>query len=447
MQPIKFINTVIAAALFCCTVCGCKQEKKAKTSAGPAKKKIITVPAGAAIFYNGKEIGQTPYVLKAKPKSYTIRLIKHGYKPRFAYFTVKKGKNSPETFKLEPASSSVLIDSVPQKAYVIRDGKNLGETPIVLSDLAFGSYAVKLQKSGYSSKDVFFKVDSERPSKITTALESNIGSIYIGSNPRGARIYHNNKNIGITPFNGEFPDGTHEFTLRYNNYATVTAKVTIQKGKRISLHRNLNLLPGSFYITSTPSKARVTFNGKYMGMTPISLRDIQSNVNHNISVTYSGFSTQTLSRKTSPGRQEPIHFNLKRNRGDLELVVNPPGVTVYIDNIKRGVSQKSESEKMAKVMVIKNLTPGEHTLRYAHRRARPASKSRKIKIVAGEVTRLEPLSLWIPNAEIIYTDDSVEPVIILSRNKDGVFVEPYNGIRYTVLFSNIKKINYFKNKE
>ena len=361
--------------------------------------------------------------------------------------TVKKGQNTPSTFKLEPASSSVLLESVPGQAAVIRDGNRIGETPLVISDLAYGSYTVRLEKTGHSAKDVKFSVNSERPQKIKTTLISNIGSIHITSNPKGAQIYHNGKNIGTTPFTGEFPDGKQTFTLRRSNYTPVTATVNILKNKRNSLHRELNLLPGSFYITSTPSKARVVFNGKYMGVTPLQLPDVQSNLTHRIKVSLNGYASQSIHRKTSPGRREPIHFNLKRSLGDLELVINPPGVTVYVDDIKYGVTKKADSEKISKVMSIKNLTPGEHVIRYAHSRARPASKSRKIKIVAGEVTRPEPMSLWIPNAEIIYTDDSTEAVIILSKNNQGVFVEPYNGIRYTILHKNIKKINYLNEKE
>ena len=98
-------------------------------------------------------------------------------------------------------------------------------------------------------------------------------------------------------------------------------------------------------------------------------------------------------------------------------------------------------------MVVKNLSPGTHTIRYTHRRAIPTSKTIKVKITAGETTRIDSLSLWVPNAELIYNDDSRETVIILSEDGKGVYVEPQNGIRYTVLRSKLKKINYFKDKE
>lgn len=447
MKAIKHINALLIAALLCAGICGCKQDTKTTKKITTAKKKIISVPSGAKIFYNGEEIGTTPYILTAKPNSYTVKLVKNGYKTRFANFTVKKGKNSPETFNLAPASSSVLIETVPSKVSIIRDNKRIGETPMVLNDLAFGTYNIRLERSGYSPQDVSFTINSVRPQKITTKLASNIGTVQITSYPSRARIYHNNKYIGMTPLNAEFHDGKHTFVLKLNSYAEVSADIVIQKGTKRKLHRNLTLLPGSFYITSSPSKARVTFDNKYMGMTPLLIKDASSNIDHKISVSGGGYYPQTITRKTSPGKREPVHFVLKRNRGDLELVINPPGVTVYIDNIKRGITQKSDSNKMSNVMLIKNLTPGEHTVRFAHRRARPSSKSFKVEIIPGETTRPKPMSLWIPNAEITFNNDSTEVVIILSESKDTIYVEPYDGIRYTVLKKDVKKINHFKDNE
>ena len=98
-------------------------------------------------------------------------------------------------------------------------------------------------------------------------------------------------------------------------------------------------------------------------------------------------------------------------------------------------------------MTIRNLKPGNHTIRYTHRRAIPSSKTKRIEIIAGETARPDPLFLWVPNAEIVYNDDSKETVIIISEDGRGIYVEPSNGIRYTVLRSKIRKINYFKDKE
>ena len=442
----RLINISVVIFLICTGLTGCKDKKQ---SAQPVKgrKKIITEPAGASIIYNGREIGVTPYTITAKPGKYTVKLEKNGYSSRYASFSIAPGMNKEEKFKIPQASSAVLIESIPSKAYVVYRGKRIGETPLVMPELSFGEYSVRLEKSGHAPKDAIFTVASERPHKVTVPLESNIGSITINSSPRGASVYLNGKNIGITPFTVEYPDGEYNISVRHPNYTSFESKIIIQKGKKIVKNYTLHLIPGEFEIVSNPAGAKVSVNGRYMGVTPLILKKQRANINHNITITSTGYETVKDTLKAAPGRREKKVYVLKRNLGDLELVINPPGVTVYIDGVKYAVTQKAENSKLSQVMTVKNLKPGDHIIRCTHRRGRPASKTKNVKIIAGETVRPAPMSLWIPNAEIIYNDDSSEQVVILSKNRDGVFVEPPNGIRYTILNSKIKTINYFKDSE
>lgn len=446
MQTLKYIRIISLASALTLLFVGCGKNDKNK-NAVKGTKLIQTKPAGASIIFNGNEIGKTPYTVTAKPNFYVVKLTKHGYRPRYASFNIKNGKNSASTYTLEAASASALIESKPSGAYVTYNGKRIGETPCVLPDLPFGNHTVNLQRSGSAPKDLSFNINSERPLKISTLLESNIGNIYITSNPSGAKVILNGKNIGITPLRREYPDGEYKITLQRSNYLDHTSTLVIRKGAHIQKNYKLNLLPGAFKIVTNPAGAKVYFGGRFIGNSPVTVKDQLANTDHHLIVTLDGYATLKNKIRTSPGRQETFTFNLKRNRGDLEFVINPPGVTVFIDGKKYCVTQKSDTEKTSKVITVKNMTPGNHTIRYTHRRAIPSSKTKRVEVVAGETTRLDPLSLWVPNAEIIYNDDSRDTVIILSEDGKGVYIEPLNGIRYTVLRTKIKKINYFKDNE
>lgn len=440
---IRIIFVVLALSVF---FIGCKETEKSKKSA-KSTKLIQSTPAGAAILFNGSEIGKTPYTVTAKPNFYVIKLAKHGYRTRYVSFNLKAGSNPAGKYTLEPASASVLVDSSPKGAYVTFNNKRVGETPCVLPDLPFGNHSVRLTKSGCAPKDLTFSVNSERPIKVSSTLESNIGNIHITSNPSEARVLMNGKPVGITPLRGEYPDGEYKIKLQRSNYLDHTATLIVRKGANIRKHYKLHLRPGTFRIVTNPAGAKVYFGGKFVGNSPVTIKDQVANTDHHLIITHSGYATLRNKIRTTPGREEVFTYNLKRNRGDLEFVINPPGVTVFIDGKKYCVTQKSDTDKTSKVITVKNLTPGNHVIRYTHRRAVPASNTIRVKISAGEITRLDPISLWVPNAEIIYNDDSKENVIILSEDGKGVYVAPLNGIRYTVLRSKIKKINYFKDNE
>ena len=446
MKYFRHINFIFLITALCIFACGCKKTAPKEVD-NKGKKLIQTTPAGASIIYKGKELGKTPYTIKAKPNFYVLKLTKQGYRPRYISFNIKKGENKSEKYPLEAATASALVESNPSGAYVTYKGQRIGETPCVLPDLSFGTHTIHLEKGGYGAKDLSFNVTSDRPLKISSSLESNIGTIIINTNPQGARVILDGKNIGITPFKGEYPDGEYKMTLQRSNYLDFTTTLAISKGKTVKRNYKLHQLPGSFKIITDPPGAKIYFGGKFVGNSPVTIKNQTANQDHPLIIQAPGFANQKHNIRTSPGREETFTYNLKRNRGDLELVINPPGVTVYVDNEKYGVTQKADTDKTSKVMVIKNLTPGTHTIRYTHRRANPTSKTIKVKITAGETTRFDPLSLWVPNAELIYKDDSRETVIILSEDSRGVYVEPQNGIRYTVLRSKLQKINYFKDKE
>ena len=439
--PIFILLIVFAAA-------GCKKDNKNQTTKkAVGTKQIISDPAGASIYYGGKEIGKTPYTITAKPKFYTVKLVKNGYRSQFLSFQIKNGQNPKSSVSLDAHKSSVMIDSRPTKATVIFNEKKIGETPLIISDLSMGEHFVRLEKSGYSPKDVTFKINSERPQKVISVLDSNIGRMQIDSAPRGAKIIIEGKTIGITPFNGEYPDGTYQITLQAPNYRDYTTTIAIQKGKPTRIAPKLQLLPCSFEFKTVPSGAKVYWGGRYAGTTPLVIKDQIANTPYNLRIQLEGYETINTKLKTSPGKHEIKTFEFKRNRGDLDLVVNPAGVTVYLNNKKIGVTQESENRQTSKVMSIKNLKPGIYTVYCTHRRAIPNGKTKKIEVKAGETTRPAPISLWVPNAEVIYNDDSRESFIILSKHDNGIFVKTQDNISFTILHSKIKKINYFKDDQ
>ena len=446
MKSFKYIKYISLAVILSIFAAGCKDNAKKKTD-NRGTKLIQSDPAGASIIYNGRELGKTPYTVTAKPNFYVIKLVKDGFRTHYASFNIKSGKNSEEIYKLTPASASALIESKPTGAYVTYNGNRVGETPCVLPDLPFGSHNIRLEKSGHAPKDLTFDVKSERPLKISAALASNIGNITITSVPSGAKVLLNGEHIGITPLKREYPDGEYKLTLQRSNYLELNTTLAVRKGADVKRNYKLQLLPGSFKIITNPAGAKILFGGKFVGNSPVTITDQVANQNHTLIIQMDGFAAQTHKISTSPGKEETFTYNLKRNRGDLELVINPPGVTVFVDGEKYGVTEKADTDKTSKVMTIRNLKPGNHTIRYTHRRAIPSSKTKRIEIIAGETARPDPLFLWVPNAEIVYNDDSKETVIIISEDGRGIYVEPSNGIRYTVLRSKIRKINYFKDKE
>ena len=65
----------------------------------------------------------------------------------------------------------MFVDSRPQKARVIVDGRFVGVTPVRLPDLPLGRHAVRLEMSGYRSFATTVGVKAGEQARVTAALE------------------------------------------------------------------------------------------------------------------------------------------------------------------------------------------------------------------------------------------------------------------------------------
>jgi len=129
---------------------------------------------------------------------------------------------SPSPTKSLPTSGRLVVRSTPSKAAVTVNGKWSGRTPLTLDDLKFGKYAVRVVQEGFevgrsqvelSPGAASRTVDvTLRPSKSATASTrpsqsavppaskpAATGEIYVDSRPRGARVFVNGKEVGVTP--------------------------------------------------------------------------------------------------------------------------------------------------------------------------------------------------------------------------------------------------------
>lgn len=457
MYIFKHLNKIISAFMLIAVLTACSSEESdSKTKQKDSlraqnrekgSKKILTEPAGASIIYKGKVLGKTPHTLKASVNHYTIKLEKEGYRSQFFSFDMEEDENTPATITLEKTKASVKLTSSPSEATVIYNNRPIGNTPYIMRDLEPGTYNVMLKKTGHDARNVTFKIENAIPKTINTKLERNFGKVRITSSPSGASVYLNGKKIGITPFTNEYEDGQYKFKLKSPNHTDADLVINIIKGKTVAKYHKFNLLSSSFVIRSGNIKAKVFWNGKYIGVTPVAIKDQPPNYTHSVRLEANGYATQTHKVKTTPGKTETLDYEMKRNRGDLELIINPAGVTVFLNGKRIGVTQMSENKRDSKVMKINNLPPGTYEVSYTHRRAQPNRGTKTVKIKAGETTRPEPMSLWIPNAEIFYTNGSSEYVIITGETATTIDIEPQSGIRYSFNKSKIKEIKRFDQKE
>lgn len=260
--------------------------------------------AGAEIYVNDKKIGTVPYTKKDRwdvGENYRI-MISNGelYKTYNSTFSIRKGETTRLTPKLESnfAETTITVDN---NAEIFIEGQSRGHGKWT-GPLRAGTYNVECRLDNrYRStrRQITIKPDEaetfqmDAPTPIT-------GSIYVTSNPSGAHIELDGKDAGQTP--KELRDvliGQHTVRVLRDGYRAEEKNVAVTEGKTAEAEFQLRD-EARFTIQSQP-RARLTLNGKDVGLTPYSFDgasgeyDIRLNCNK-----YKTYHQKTTLRASAP---------------------------------------------------------------------------------------------------------------------------------------------------
>lgn len=437
------LGLLTAFVVFATSGCGRGESEKPKVT------RVITLdsdPQGASVTIDGRPLkGKTPTRLSLPKGGYLFEFSMPGYQSQW----VKRVCVEPAvTVKatLKPIAASVLIDSKPSRAAVIISGKRIGETPMVLRDLPLGKGSAIVQKAGHAPKEVTWELTDNRPKRVFAELNSTIGELMVESDPEGADILINGEMAGKTPLANplNLAEGQYKVQLLLEGYSSFEDTVTVGRGKVAEVKGALHLLPGSLKIQVTPIEATLSLTGpngvtKALGSGDAVLKQLKPGEYTLKAECPPDFDNETVSFAITPGKRETVKINLQGNTGGLDIIANPPGVTIYLDGKKLGRSKPDKVDpKRAAVFPVRNLTSGKHTVMVAHKNAIPKSQSMKVYVRKRQVTRLDPINLWVRDTYVKLTNGEEIRGRLLRENAREVYIQREPNITQGFPRSDIK---------
>jgi serine/threonine protein kinase len=158
------------------------------------------------------------------------------------------------------ARGNLMIRSSPPNADVSVNGQARGKTPITMRDLPLGSYTIRVARDGYAPDQRRVELTARRataaisfslqsassapsaPATTTPApseriVASGVGRINVQSRPSGARVFVNDRLIGITPLAvPDMPAGPATVRIEMDGYQawTTTVQVTAAEPARVN---------------------------------------------------------------------------------------------------------------------------------------------------------------------------------------------------------------------
>jgi hypothetical protein len=327
---------------------------------------VSSEPADAIVALDGVVKGKSPLTIEdVAPGRHIVTLNKHGYRETRRGITVAAGQRLPVEATLDPVLGLVLIHSKPEGANVVIEGADKGNTPLLVTDLALGSYRVRVSTPGYEPKEVDLAVRDRVPMKIEVELQSNSAILSVMSTPPGAQISVNGIIRGTAPCRVDrVPVGECSVEARLEGFAPYLQSLRLAPGREETLDVVLRPLPATLKIVTLPKDARVYINNNYRGPAPVSLDGLDPGM-YRVRVDLAGHESAAQTVTLDRGEERTLEFMLEPNVGTLEITTEPAGARVFVDGKPSGqtATPPGQAGLVSSPLKIPGIPAGRHEVR------------------------------------------------------------------------------------
>lgn len=179
---------------------------------------ILQVNSAADIYVNGEKKGSRTWKGILKAGSYQVECRQENHRNSSQVIIVEENNN--QTYDLSaptPITGTLAVTSQPLGAKIRIDGKDYGVTPQNVNDLLIGRHTVTLIKDNFKSETKAVEIEENKTTNLNLSL-SNINKMTIKSNPEGATLYIDGKQVGTTPYTLEIASGNYDIRLTHDGY-------------------------------------------------------------------------------------------------------------------------------------------------------------------------------------------------------------------------------------
>ena len=193
----------------------------------------ITSAADASIYINNQKKGTGSWQGRLSAAIYSIEAQKKGYTP--AKKDIELAAGDKQTIDLQPIPiyGSMDLVTVPTGASILLNGKPYDKTPNTIKNLIIGEYDVQISLPGYSTVSKKVTVNEGKSTELSETLTKG-GSVSINSNPKGAVLFIDNVEAGVTPYKGSLTFGNHILRIEKNGKKSEKQITLTQEGGKNS---------------------------------------------------------------------------------------------------------------------------------------------------------------------------------------------------------------------
>lgn len=281
----------------------------------------------------------------------------------------------------------LVVSVQPVEGEVYLDDQYLGKAslkePLKVENLLEGSYSLRVLASGYSNYSEAVAIKPKIRREVQVAMKSLPGTLKLVSEPQGAKVTVNNKEVGKTPMQLDtVSEGLYQVVYDLPGFQVLARQVEVRSGQQTEVKGVLKVKPGALSVTSDPSGADVFINEQRMGVTPLVIDNVIPGT-ISVRVEKAQFSTLRDVVTVKPGTQASFSAPLQRLTGRLTVVPAIDSLKVVV----RDASGRLIEERMAPFHKL-DLDIGDYDVELS----RPlfVSQTLRVTIRDDKEARLEP---------------------------------------------------------
>ncbi len=259
--------------------------------------------------------------------------------------TITVGDSQTQTFnlKLVPLPGFLDVDTAGVSGAEVRaDGKLVGTTPLQHIELTAGEHIVSIHNDRYEPLETTVEIEGRSSSQSLSLLLVPLwADVAFASNPPGATVSIDGKDAGTTPLTSQVLAGEHEVVVKLAAHKAWTGNITVVARQNLTLPTvTLQQADGLVLLRSTPSKAGVTVDGTYKGVTPLELT-LAPGRSHQLTFFLNGYKETTREIRTSAAEESAVTVTLDPVLSSVTIKATPADSDLFINGEPKGKANQN----------------------------------------------------------------------------------------------------------
>jgi hypothetical protein len=226
-------------------------------------------------------------------------------------------KSQPSVLPVE-SYGKLHITSDPPGGRIVLDGLDTKKTtPADLDSIKSGKHLINIYSGLLAGQDTVLVINDSSVQESLT-LKNGTGTIHIAGTPQGSSVMMDGADRGKTPLiMSNIPSGNHVLSVVSSGFVSFTDTITLNAGEDKTITAALVKL-GGFSISTIPSNARVSLDGKQIGETPLEKSGLSEGVHH-LMLSLDTYCDTMCEVNIKPGETVPISLTLHHTTEYLKV--------------------------------------------------------------------------------------------------------------------------------